>query len=119
MIELMKQYNTDTAQHSKVYDYVVRVGEVPDSYTSSWVQEFVDAANVAYDLATAAGATGGYYGVAVSTYGVHIVYYSAKVEAQTFDFEPTFSTAQRRNTEHSRPTLKQSLPICWKMRWMR
>lgn len=87
VIELMKQYNTDTAQHSKVYDYVVRVGEVPDSYTSSWVQEFVDAANVAYDLATAAGATGGYYGVAVSTYGVHIVYYSAKVEAQTFDFE--------------------------------
>lgn len=85
IVELMKQYNTDTAQHSAIYDYVVRVGEVPSDYTSSWVSEFVDAANEAYTLAD--GADGGTYAIAVSSYGVHIVYYSAKVAEQTIDFD--------------------------------
>lgn len=85
IVELMKRFNTDTAQHSKIYEYVVRVGDVPESYKSSWVTEFVDAANDAYTVAN--GENGGTYGIAVSTYGVHIVYYSSKVEAQTFDFD--------------------------------
>ncbi len=85
IIELMKRFNTDSGQHSTIYDYVVRVGEVPESYTSSWVSEFVDAANDAYDAAN--GVNGGTYGIAISSYGVHIVYYTSKVEAQTFDFD--------------------------------
>lgn len=85
IVELMKQYNTDVAQHSTIYDYVVRVGEVPASYTSPWVDEFVDAANEAYELAN--GANGGTYSIGISSYGVHIVYFSAKVTAQTIDFQ--------------------------------
>ncbi len=83
--ELMKQYNTDVAQHSTVYDYVVRVhaDDIP-GYTSRWATEFVDAANVAYDLA--GDGEGGTYAIGVTTYGVHIVYYSAKVKAQELDF---------------------------------
>lgn len=87
VVELMKQYNTDTAQHSALYEYVVRVGEVPESYNVKWVPEFVEASNEAYDLATAAGANGGYYGLAISSYGVHIVYYSSRVTAQSFNFD--------------------------------
>lgn len=85
IVELMKQYNTDVAQHSKIYEYVVRVGEVPASYTAPWVSEFVDAANEAYDLAK--GANGGTYGIGISSYGVHIVYFSSKVAEQTVDFQ--------------------------------
>ncbi len=84
IVELMKRFNTDTAQHSTIYDYVVRVGETPDNYTAKWVQEFVDAANEAYTLAS--GADGGTYALAVSSYGVHIVYYAGKVVAQEMDF---------------------------------
>lgn len=92
IVELMKQYNTDTAQHSTIYDYVVRVhaDNIP-GYTSSWVTEFVEAADAAYDLA--GENEGGTYAIAVSTYGVHIVYYSAKVKAQQVDFnENIFKT---------------------------
>lgn len=86
IVELMKQYNTDVGQHSTVYDYVVRVhaDDIP-GYTAKWVPEFVDAANEAYDLAGAN--EGGTYAIAISTYGVHIVYYSAKVRAQELDFD--------------------------------
>lgn len=86
IIELMKQYNTDTASHAAIYDYVVRVGEVPENYTAKWVDEFVDATNAAYDLAVAAGTDSGYYAIGVSSYGVHIVYLSGKVKAQVMDF---------------------------------
>lgn len=82
IIELMKKFNTDTAQHSTIYDYVVRVGDnIPDSYSSSWVTEFVEAAQSAYELGQ------GCYSICVSSYGIHIVYYSAKVEAQQIDFD--------------------------------
>lgn len=84
-VELMKQYNTDTAQHTATYDYVVRTG-YPANYTAKWVEEFVDGANEAKNLANAAGKNGGYYALAISTYGVHIVYYTKDVEAQTFNF---------------------------------
>lgn len=79
-IELMKRFNTDTAQHTATYDYVVRVGEVPYDYTAKWVTEFVDGANAAFKL-------GQYrYALAVSDYGVHIIYYSKPVETQTMNF---------------------------------
>ncbi len=81
VIANMKRFNTDTAQHTAQYDYVVRVGDIPADYTHAWVTEFVDAAHEAYEMGE------GTYSLAVSTYGVHIVYYSAKVTAQTFDFE--------------------------------
>ena len=77
IIELMKKYNTDTAQHSATYDYVVRIAE-DDNYTQPWVTEFVDAAKEAKQSGLNT------YSVCVSSYGVHIVYYSANVEAQDF-----------------------------------
>ncbi len=85
IVDLMKRFNTDTASHSKLHDYVVRVGEVPESYETPWVQEFVDATNDAYEAAK--GVAGKTYGIAISTYGVHIVFYSADVKAETFNFE--------------------------------
>lgn len=80
VIDFMKRFNTDTAQHTAQYDYVVRVGDVPADYTAKWVPEFVDAANEA-----AKGGIGS-YALAISTYGVHIVYYAADVVAQDIDF---------------------------------
>lgn len=78
--ELMARFNTDTAQHSAMYDYVVRIGETPANYTAKWVQEFVDAANKAYKAGKQ------HYSIAVSEYGVHIVYYSGDVEAWNASF---------------------------------
>lgn len=78
-VELMKRFNTDTAQHSTYYDYVVRVN-APEDYTAKWVTEFVEAADEAY----AAGK--GNYALCVSEYGVHIVYYTDDVKAQALDF---------------------------------
>ena len=86
VIEYMKRFNTDTAQHSAMYDYVVRVGDVPSDYEAKWVPEFVDAANEAWDNGNGLGN----YAIAISTYGVHIVYYSADVVAQKFDFDANY-----------------------------
>lgn len=80
VIAMMKRYNTDTAQHSSLYDYVVRVGDVPANYTAKWVTEFVDAASEAYKHGV------GSYALAISTYGVHIVYYADDVKAQEITF---------------------------------
>ena len=90
--ELMAQFNTDTAQHSSLYSYVVRVGETPSSYTHRWVDEFVDATNAAVDAAKAAGKNDptGYYGIGVSDYGVHIVYVEGYVKEDTFDFADNY-----------------------------
>lgn len=82
VIAYMKRFNTDTAQHTATYDYVVRVGEVPSDYTAKWVDEFVDAANEAWDNGNGLGR----YALAISTYGVHIVYYSGDVTAQNITF---------------------------------
>ncbi len=78
IVGLMKKFNTDTAQHSKVYDYVVRVGN-DDHYTQPWVTEFVTAAKEAKALGV------GSYSICVSSYGIHIVYYSDDVTVQNFD----------------------------------
>ena len=58
---------------------MVRVN-APENYTAKWVKEFVAAADEAY----AAGK--GNYALCVSEYGVHIVYYTDEVKAQTLDF---------------------------------
>lgn len=83
VIELMKQFNTDTAQHTAAYDYVVRVGKTPSSYSPKWVPEFVDGANEVW----AEGSGKKNYALAVSEYGVHIIYYADDVAAQQFDFD--------------------------------
>ena len=87
IIELMKRFNTDVAQHSSLYDYVVRVGATPDNYTAKWVQEFVDGTNAAVDIAKDKKMDYGTYALAISSYGVHIVYYAGKVVAQDIDFK--------------------------------
>lgn len=84
---LMTRFNTDTAQHSNRYDYVVRIN-APEDYTAKWVTEFVDAAEEAYgyDSATGNHNAVGSYALCVSDYGVHIVFYTADVTATTLDF---------------------------------
>ena len=80
--DLMARFNTDVAQHSAVHSYVVRVGEVPDSYKAQWVQEFVDATNDAMEKGGA-----GHYGIGVSDYGVHIVYVEGYVTPDEVNFQ--------------------------------
>lgn len=84
---LMTRFNTDTAQHSTYYDYVVRIN-APEDYTAKWVPEFVKAAEEAYgyDSATGNHNAAGSYALCVSDYGVHIVFYTADVAASTLDF---------------------------------
>mgnify|MGYP005749040301 FL=1 len=84
---LMTRFNTDTAQHSTYYDYVVRIN-APEDYTAKWVPEFVKAAEEAYgyDSATGNHNAAGSYALCVSDYGVHIVFYTADVTATTLDF---------------------------------
>lgn len=84
---LMTRFNTDTAQHSTYYDYVVRIN-APEDYKAKWVTEFVDAAEEAYgyDSATGNHNAAGSYALCVSDYGVHIVFYTADVTATTLDF---------------------------------
>ena len=85
--DLMTRFNTDTAQHSTYYDYVVRIN-APEDYTAKWVPEFVKAAEEAYgyDSATGNHNAAGSYALCVSDYGVHIVFYTADVTATTLDF---------------------------------
>lgn len=80
IIELMKQYNTDVAQHKAEFDYVVRVG-APDSYQHAWVDEFVEGSKIAAELGTK------HYALAVSSYGVHIIYVVDYVKPQVFNFD--------------------------------
>jgi len=77
--ELMYKYNSDTAQFDADYDYVVRVN-YPASYTAKWVPEFVAGAKEA--CVKGIGGTS----LAVSAYGVHIIYFTQRVEAQTLNF---------------------------------
>ena len=92
--ELMMQFNTDVAQHSAMYSYVVRVN-APESYRHQWVQEFVDATEDALAAAKAKAEEGqdfdpnGYYGIRVSDYGVHIVYIVGYVKADAVNFVNT------------------------------
>lgn len=80
IIELMKQYNTDIGQHTAAFDYVVRVG-APDDYHHNWVDEFVEGSKIAAELGTK------HYALAVSSYGVHIIYVVDYVKPQQFLFD--------------------------------
>lgn len=85
-IDMMGQYNEDTASHTSTYDYVVYVGAT-DSYTHSWVDEFVEAAMETYENGV------GSYSLCVSDYGVHIVYYSSDIEVwDSFDATKLYDT---------------------------
>ena len=91
--ELMEKYNSDVAQHSALYSYVVRVN-APKTYKHRWVDEFVKATEDALAVAKENGSEEnpeGYYGIGVSDYGVHIVYVEGYVKAIE---QPNF-TAQR------------------------
>lgn len=88
MKELMKRFNEDTASHSKIYDYTVRVGDIPEDYNSGLVQEYFDAAQKLFEGGVAKV---GEYVTCVTTYGVHIIYCVGKVEAHTFDFAANYN----------------------------
>ncbi len=79
--KLIDKYNEDTGMQGKTYDYVLRVKKPDVAGTAdSWVKEFSAAGRVAV-------ANGeGDYQIAVTDYGVHIVYFSGYVKADTFDF---------------------------------
>lgn len=82
-VELMFRYNTDTAQHNKAYDYVI-AKEAPDASGTAdkWVTEFAaEARRLANE-----GVVGG-IGYALTDYGVHILFYSGDVTADTFDWD--------------------------------
>ena len=87
IVELMRRFNTDTAQHSSRYDYVVYVGDDWEDYDHSWVKEFYTAVNElghkqdgSFDPENV-----GKYAMCVSTYGVHIIYVDSFVESKKFD----------------------------------
>ena len=84
IVELMKRFNTDTAQHTAKYDYVVYVGEDWEDYDHSWVKEFYTAVNeMTADQQ---------YTLCASAYGVHIIYKSGKVADRKFTFDFTKHT---------------------------
>ncbi len=74
IVELMKRFNTDTAQHTAAFDYVVYVGDDWEDYEHSWVKEFYTAVNEMVRDENAPD-----YALCVSTYGVHIIYLTGKV----------------------------------------
>lgn len=94
-MDLMFQYNTDEGQHKTVYDYVVRIGETPESYTHKWVSEFVDATNTAWENSRVDenGITRGGYGISVSQFGIHIVYVSGEVTTWEFDINKKYDSS--------------------------
>ncbi len=85
IVELMKRFNTDTAQHTAAFDYVVYVGEDWETYSHSWVKEFYTAVN--QDLVPHDGSEGKEYTLCVSSYGVHIIYLSGKISDKVFAFD--------------------------------
>lgn len=86
VIELMKRFNTDTAQHTSQYDYVVYVGEGWEKdYEHRWVKEFYTAVNEVVqanpdDVADK-------YAICVSSFGVHIIYIEDYVENFVFEYD--------------------------------
>ena len=99
VLKLMEKYNTDVGQHSAAYDYVVRIKD-DDNYTQPWVTEFVDAAKEAYTSGLNT------YSICVSTYGVHIVYYSADVVAQDFSQDAFDGVVGNPDADTSSPAYK-------------
>ena len=82
-IKLIDKYNQDPGMQGSAHDYVLRIEEADVAGTAdSWVAEFAAAGREAYR------ADGfGSWRIAVTDYGVHVVYVSSFVEAETFDFE--------------------------------
>ena len=80
--KLIDQYNEDPGMQGTAYDYVLRVKE-PDvaEKADAWVAEF----SLAGRKAIANGL--GSYEIAVTDYGVHIVYFSGYVTADSFNFD--------------------------------
>lgn len=79
---LIDRYNEDPGAQGATYDYVVRVKEPDAAGTKdNWVPEFSAAARAA--IAEGQGS----YKIAVTDYGVHIVYFTDYVKAEIFDFE--------------------------------
>lgn len=78
---LIDRYNEDPGAQGATYDYVVKVKEPDAAGTQdSWVAEFSAASRAA--IAEGQGS----YKIAVTDYGVHIVYFTDYVKAETFDF---------------------------------
>jgi len=80
-VDLMFQYNTDTAQHNSAYGYVI-AKETPDATgtADTWVKEFAAEARRLANEGTVGG-----IGYALTDYGVHIIFYEGDVVADTFD----------------------------------
>ncbi len=78
---LIDKYNEDPGMQGKAYDYVLRVNE-PDKAgkADSWVKEFSAAGREAIKEGL------GDVQIAVTDFGVHIVYFSGYVTADIFDF---------------------------------
>ena len=94
IVELMKRFNTDTAQHRAEYDYVVYVGEDWENYTHKWVSEFYTAVNEMRDVSGNFNGIGK-YAIGISEYGVHIIYVVDYVD----NFVYSYNYADRLNTE--------------------
>lgn len=79
---IIDRYNEDPGMQGTSYDYVLKV-EAPDveDTADAWVEEF----SIAGRKAIAKGL--GSYEIAVTDYGVHIVYFSGYVQADEFDFD--------------------------------
>ena len=89
VIELMKRFNTDTAQHSTRYDYVVYVGKDWKDYSHNWVEEFYTAVNELDRDSddTFSESNIGRYAMCISTYGVHIIYIDSFVEQHVYNYQ--------------------------------
>ena len=78
---LIDRYNEDPGAQGSTYDYVIKVKEPdPAGTKDSWVAEFSAASREA--IAEGQGS----YKIAVTDYGVHIVYFTDFVKAESFDF---------------------------------
>jgi len=78
---IIDRYNEDPGMQGTAYDYVLRV-DAPDvdDTADAWVAEFSKAGRIAVSRGV------GSYEIAVTDYGVHIVYFSGFVTADNFDF---------------------------------
>lgn len=82
-IKLIDKYNQDPGMQGSAHDYVLRIEEADVAGTAdSWVAEFAAAGREAYNKDGF-----GSWRIAVTDFGVHIVYVSSFVEAETFDFQ--------------------------------
>lgn len=82
-VKLIDRYNEDPGMQGAAHDYVLRIDESDVAGTAdSWVAEFAAAGREAFNEDGI-----GSWRIAVTDYGVHIVYVSGYVQAETFDFD--------------------------------